>query len=69
MVWGRMPDGRYLQVVFVPKDPEDVAAESLAVEDRAALSDGTEFEVIRVMHAMALSPAMLKQYRKLRRPR
>ena len=66
VVWGGTEGGRYLQVIFVPKDPEEVAAESLTVEDRAALSDGAELQVIRVIHAMDLSEGMLKQYLKLR---
>jgi hypothetical protein len=49
--------------------PEDVDASSLSPEDLAAISEGIESVVIRIIHAMDLTPKMLRQYRKLRRGR
>ena len=67
VVWGRTANGRYLQVIFVFKDPQDVAAGSLTLVDRTAISEGWETQVIRVIHAMDLTDAMRKKYRKIRR--
>ena len=67
VVWGRTVNGRYLQVIFVFKDPEDVAAGSVTLVDRTAISEGWETQVIRVIHAMDLTDAMRKNYRKMRR--
>ena len=69
VVWGSTETGRYLQVIYVIKDPKDVAVASLSMDDRAELSEGSEREVIRVIHAMDLTDSMRKQYHRLRRRR
>ena len=67
LVWGQTGNGRHLQAVFVYREVEDVDFESLALEDLIALSDGSETDVIYVVHAMPLPPKLLRQYRRMRR--
>jgi hypothetical protein len=52
-VWGRTMDGRYLQVIYVYPDDEDVDIDSLSVTDLLAFSAG-EAQVVYVIHAMEL---------------
>jgi hypothetical protein len=51
----------------VLKTPDEVSYESLAVEDWMDVESGEVTEVIRVIHAMDLTPAMKRQLRKRRR--
>ena len=67
LVWGRTAKGRYLQVIFIYRELEEVDFESLPLEDLIALSDGYEDDVIYVVHAMPLPARLLKQYRRMRR--
>lgn len=67
VVWGPTETGRLLQVIFVLKTPAEVAYESLAVEDWLAVEAGEVDEIVRVIHAMALTPRMKRQLRKRRR--
>jgi len=67
LVWGATESGRYLQVIYVLKDPGEVSYESLAVEDWMAVEAGEVALVIRVIHAMELTSRMKRQLRKRRR--
>src|SRR5438552_4046880 len=66
MVWGSTSNGRLLQVLFAYKRPEDVPFESLSSEDWAVIGAGSVARVIRVIHAMDLTPKMKRQYRRRR---
>jgi len=67
VVWGATESGRYLQVIYVLKTPDEVSYESLAVEDWIDVEAGEVTELIRVIHAMELTPAMKRRLRKRRR--
>ena len=67
VVWGATESGRHLQVIYVLKKPDEVSYESLAVEDWMAVEAGEVVEVIRVIHAMDLTPRMKRAFRKRRR--
>ena len=66
-VWGATGAGRYLQVIFVLKTPDDVSYASLAVEDWMAVEACQVLEVVRVIHAMDLTPQMKRRLRRRRR--
>jgi uncharacterized DUF497 family protein len=65
-VGGQTQEGRYLQVVFIYPDDEDVEIESLDPLDRLAFADGTE-SVIDVIHARDLEENEKKQLRRRRK--
>ena len=65
-VWGQTQDGRYLQVVFVFPEDEDVDIQSLDPADRLAFADGSE-AVIYVIHARDLEESERKQLRRRRK--
>jgi uncharacterized DUF497 family protein len=67
VVWGATQSGRFLQVIYVLKTPDEVSYESLAVEDWMDVESGEVVVVIRVIHAMDLTPRMKQQLRKRRR--
>ena len=67
VVWGATESGRYLQVIYVLKTPDEVSYESLTVEDWIAVEAGDVVVVIRVIHAMDLTPRMKRRLRKRRR--
>jgi len=67
VVWGKTESGRHLQVIYVLKTPDEVAYESLAVEDWMGVEAGEVTEVIRVVHAMDLTARMKRLLRKRRR--
>lgn len=64
---GPTAGGRLLQVIFVLRTPDEVAVESLTVDQWADL--GEEDQLVYVIHAMDLTPGMKKLYRRRRRPR
>ena len=66
-VWGQTPVGRYLQVIFIYRESDEVDFGSLTLEQLMVVSDGVETEILYVVHAMTLPPKLLKQYRRLRR--
>jgi len=66
VVRGQSSHGRYLQVIFVLKSPHEVPYESLTMEDWLEIETGNVPEVIRVIHAMELTPAMKRNLRKRR---
>lgn len=68
LVWGQAKSGRYLQVVFVFPDDEDVDVDSLRAADLIAFSAG-EATVVRVIHARELEDEEKRRYRKQRGPR
>jgi hypothetical protein len=67
VVWGQTAAGRYLQVIFVLKSPQEVPYESLSVEDWMEIEEGRATQVIRVIHAMELTSQMKKRHRKRQR--
>jgi uncharacterized DUF497 family protein len=67
VVWGTTDFGRHLQVIYVLKSPQEVSYESLAVEDWMGVEAGDIVVVIRVIHAMDLTPRMKRSLRKRRR--
>ena len=66
VVWGPTAAGRLLQVIFVLKPPDEVEFESLTVEQWSDLDE--DDRIVYVIHAMELTAAMKRQYRKRRRP-
>jgi len=67
VVWGTTESGRHLQVIYVLKTPDEVSYESLSVEEWMAIEAGEVAEVVRVIHAMDLTPRMKRSLRKRRR--
>jgi len=67
VVWGATDAGRLLQVIYVLKSPDELSYESLAVEDWMAIEAGEASVVIRVIHAMDLTPRMKRLHRRRRR--
>ena len=65
LVWGRTPNGRYLQVVFVYLADEDVDYFALSERDRIEFEGGKH--VSYVIHAMEMTAVQKRQYRRLRR--
>jgi uncharacterized DUF497 family protein len=66
-VWGATSSGRLLQVIYVLKKQDDVAFESVAPQDWAALQTAPHARVVRVIHAMELTDDMKRQLRRRRR--
>lgn len=64
VVWGATEAGRHLQVVYVLKAPHEVAYESVAVEDWMTVEAGRIEDVVRVIHAMDLTPRMKRRLRR-----
>jgi len=62
LVWGPTEAGRLLQVIFVLKVPEEIEFESLTIEEWADL--GEDDKIVYVVHAVDLTPAMKRLYRK-----
>jgi hypothetical protein len=65
LVWGRTRGGRPLQVVFVYKTDTELDPASLDLESLARLADEDVAVRVYVIHAMQLTPKMLRQYRKV----
>ena len=66
VVWAATHVGRLLQVIFVLKTPDEVEFESLTIDQWADL--GEDDQLVYVIHAMELTPAMKKLYRRRRKP-
>jgi uncharacterized DUF497 family protein len=64
VVWGATDAGRYLQVIYVLRPSHEVAYESVAMEDWMSIEAGEVNDVIRVIHAMDLTPRMKRRLRK-----
>jgi uncharacterized DUF497 family protein len=67
VVWGQTDHGRHLQVIYVLKRPEEVEYESLSIADWLQVELGGVREIVRVIHAMDLTPAMKRRFNKRRR--
>lgn len=65
MVWGPTDVGRLLQVIFVLKAPDQIEFDALDIDQWADLDERDR--IIYVVHAMELTRAMKRQYRKRRR--
>jgi hypothetical protein len=59
--------GRQLQVIYVLKGPDEISYESLTVEDWMSVEAGEITVVVRIIHAMDLTPRMKRRRRKRRR--
>jgi len=68
VVWGQSPEGRYLQVIFVLLDEDQVDWEKLDARDKMRFAEGAE-EVGRVIHARDLTTREKKNLRRSRRKR
>jgi hypothetical protein len=66
-VWGATAAGRWLQVIYVLKNQDEVAFESVDPLDWAKLQDVPAAKIVRVIHAMDLTPDMKRQLRRRRR--
>jgi len=64
VVWGQTVAGRYLQVIFVLKVPEQVEYEQLSTLDWLAVEVGEVHEIVRIIHAMDLTATMKARLRK-----
>ena len=67
VVWGATTAGRHLQVVYVLKRPHEVVYDSVSVQDWMDIEADRVEDVMRVIHAMELTPRMKRQLRKRRR--
>jgi hypothetical protein len=65
LVWGPTEVGRLLQVVFVFKTADEVDFDALTIDEWADL--GEDDRIVYVVHAMDLTSAMKRNYRKRRR--
>jgi uncharacterized DUF497 family protein len=66
-VWGATITGRFLQVIYVLKRQDDVAYESVSVLDWAKLELNPSAGIVRIIHAMDLTPEMKRQLRRRRK--
>jgi uncharacterized DUF497 family protein len=66
-VWGATAARRLLQVVYVLKEQSDVAFASVDPHDWTALQNKPDARIVRVIHAMDLTPDMKGQLRQRRR--
>ena len=66
VVCGPTAVGRMLQVIFVLKTPDEVEFEMLTIDEWADLHEHDR--IIYVIHAMDMTAAMKRKYRKRRRP-
>lgn len=66
LVWGQTLDGRYLQVIFIRPDGDDIDLASLIDVDLFALAD-EKSEPIYVIHAMDMTDRQKKQLRRRKR--
>ena len=66
-VWGPTPDGRLLQVIYVLKEQDTVAFESIDPVHWATLQGKPGAKIARVIHAMDLTLDMKRQLRRRRR--
>lgn len=64
LVWGQTQVGRYLQVIFVYLEDEEVDFEALTPLERLRFDDGED--VALVIHARDLTADQKGQYRKLK---
>ena len=64
VVWGATEAGRFLQVVYVLKSPGEIAYESIPVEDWINIESDEAQKVIRIIHAMDLTPRMKRRLRR-----
>jgi uncharacterized DUF497 family protein len=67
LVWGQTNEGRYLQVIFVYRESDELEFESLTLDQWITISAGPVSEIVYVVHSMTLPPKLVKQYRRLRR--
>lgn len=65
LAWGPTEFGRLLQVIFVFKRPDEILFDSLTIDQWSDL--GEEDRLIYVVHAMDLTAAMKRLYRKRRK--
>jgi uncharacterized DUF497 family protein len=66
-VWGVTQNGRLLQVIYVLKRQSAVAYESIDTLDWDVLELNPDVKVARIVHAMDLTGAMKRQFRRLYR--
>ena len=64
IVWGPTDSGLLLQVIYVLKNPDEVAYGSLSVEDWMTIETGAVTKISRVIHAMELTSTMKKRCRR-----
>lgn len=62
VVWGPTAGGRLIQVIFALKHPDEVEFDALTIDEWAEL--GEDDRLIYVVHAMDLTPAMKRIYRR-----
>jgi hypothetical protein len=63
LVWGQTEAGRYLQVVYVERDPEQVEPDELSAAAIAALMED-DAEFIYIIHAMQFSASMKHRHKR-----
>jgi uncharacterized DUF497 family protein len=64
LVWGQTQAGRYLQVIFIYLEDDEVDYESMTLAERLRFTDGEE--VMMVIHARDLTRDQKSQYRNLK---
>ena len=65
LVWGRTRSGDFVQVVFVYLADDEIDFASLSVVDKLRFEEGEDVGLI--IHAMPMSPAQKRQYRRVMR--
>jgi uncharacterized DUF497 family protein len=66
-IWGATAAGRLLQVIYVLKKQADVVFDSVDPHDWTTLEDMPDAKIVRVIHAMDLTPDMKRQLRRRRK--
>jgi uncharacterized DUF497 family protein len=66
-VWGATNSGRMLQVIYVLKAHDQVEYDSVSSLDWVALERAPDTKIVRIIHAMDLTPEMKRLLRRRRR--
>jgi uncharacterized DUF497 family protein len=67
IVWGATEKARLLQVIYSLKLPEQIEFDSLTATEWMSVASGEATRIAYVIHAMDLTPAMKKRFRKRQR--
>jgi uncharacterized DUF497 family protein len=67
VVWGPTSEGRILQVIYLLKAPDEVSYQSVDAIDWMRIEAGEVQDIIRIIHAMDLTPSMKRRLRRRRR--
>lgn len=66
LVWGQTRSGRYVQVIFALKLPEEIEFDAMSMLEWAAFLDRGADVAVYICHAMPMNQRQISQYRKTR---